>query len=104
MLCGMPTEAERLAYLPQYLHTLVKAAALNGATFDEIGGYESCAIFMPPGRKVDNVWTLVPAGFFGCLWRLGVGGCQVSGFAGEFGCLLLAILALPSRLRREHSL
>ena len=80
MLCSMPTRSARLAYLPDYFQTLLKAAALNDASFDAIGPdgkYEACAVLMPPGKRVDNTWTLIPAGFFGCLWRLGWSGCKV---------------------------
>ena len=80
MLCSMPTQSARLAYLPGYFQTLLKAAALNDASFDAIGRdskYEACAVLLPPGKRVDNTWTLIPAGFFGCLWRLGWDGCKV---------------------------
>src|SRR5579871_252748 len=46
MLCSMPTQSARLAYLPNYFHALLKAAALNDASFDAIGPdgkYEACA-------------------------------------------------------------
>ena len=86
MLSGaLPTQASRDAYLPAYLHALLKAAALNRASFDAIhdpedtDADEACAaVLMPPGKRVDNTWTLLPAGFVGCLWRLGWGGCKVS--------------------------
>ena len=81
----MPSRAARVAYLPSYFRALLKAAALNGATFDAVavGGegeteYEACAVLMPPGKRVDNTWTLLPAGILGCLWRMGWGGCKVS--------------------------
>ena len=80
MLCSMPTQSARLAYLPDYFQTLLKAATLNNASFDAIGPdgkYEACAVLMPPGKRVDNTWTLIPAGFLGCLWRLGWNGCKV---------------------------
>jgi hypothetical protein len=82
MLSSMPSQAARLAYLPDYFSTLLKAAALNGGSFDVIedpsGEYEACAVLIPPGKRVDNTWTLLPAGFVGCLWKLGLGGCRVS--------------------------
>jgi hypothetical protein len=86
MLCSMRSQAARLAYLPDYFTTLLKAAALNGGSFDAIedphgGDYEACAVLIPPGKRVDNPWTLLPAGFVGCLWRLGWGGCKVSLFS-----------------------
>jgi hypothetical protein len=81
MLSSMASQAARLAYLPDYFTALLKAAALNGASFDAVadpsGDYETAAVLMPPGRRVDNTWTLLPAGFVGCLWKLGWGGCRV---------------------------
>ena len=80
MLCSMPTQSARLAYLPGYFQTLLKAAALNDDSFDSIGRdskYEACAVLLPPGKRVNNTLTLIPAGFFGCLWRLGWDGCKV---------------------------
>jgi hypothetical protein len=68
----------RAAYLPSYFSALLKAASLNGARFDEAGEWGSCGVLVPPGKRVDNFWTLVPAGFVGMLGRIGVGGCWVS--------------------------
>jgi len=93
MLCSMPTQSARLAYLPDYFQTLLKAAALNSASFDTIGPdskYEACAVLMPPGKHVDNTWTLIPAGFLGCLWRLGWGGCKV--------CYIFLALLVSSKI------
>lgn len=73
----MKDDTARLAYLPTYFRTLLKAAALNDATFDEIDNWKCCSVIMPPGKRVDNTWTLLPAGFLGTLWNLGVSGCQV---------------------------
>ena len=93
MLCSMPTQSARLAYLPDYFQTLLKAAALNSASFDTIGPdgkYEACAVLLPPGKRVDNTWTLIPAGFLGCLWRLGWGGCKV--------CYVFLVLLVSSKI------
>ena len=93
MLCSMPSQSARLAYLPNYFQALLKAATLNGASFDAIGPdgkYEACAVLMPPGKRVDNTWTLIPAGFLGCLWRLGWGGCKV--------CYVFLVLLVGSKI------
>ena len=79
MLCSLKDDATREAYLPAYFRTLLKAAALNDAAFDEVADWKCCSVMMPPGKRVDNTWTLIPAGFFPALWKLGVSGCQVSG-------------------------
>jgi hypothetical protein len=69
--------AKRASYLPNYFAALLKAAALNGGTFEEVGDWKSCGVLIPPGSRVDNFWTLLPAGFLGVAWTLGVGGCKV---------------------------
>jgi GNAT superfamily N-acetyltransferase len=78
LLSSLPSAAARQAYLPAYFHALLKAAALNNATFDEIDGWKCVSVLMPPGKRVGNTWTLVPAGMFGVLWKLGWDGCRVS--------------------------
>jgi len=66
--------------MQQYFNTLTKAAALNDAVFQEANGWKCIAVWMPPGKRIDNIWTIVRAGFLGCLVRLGVGGCKVCCF------------------------
>lgn len=69
---------QRLSYLPHLFRVLVKAAVLNDAVITEINDWEACAIWMPPGKKVDNWATNVQAGFFSVLWNLGIWGVRVS--------------------------
>jgi GNAT superfamily N-acetyltransferase len=33
-------------------------------------------VFLPPGHRIDNPWTLLPAGIFQVLWKLGIAGCN----------------------------
>jgi GNAT superfamily N-acetyltransferase len=66
---------QRHAYLEEYFTRLATAAALNSAIFSEASDYSSISIVLPPGKSVDNPWTLIPAGLFSVLWRLGVKGC-----------------------------
>jgi hypothetical protein len=77
MLCDLP-EDERLAYLPTYIHSLLKASALNDGVFQEANDWSCAAIWMPPGKRVDNMWTVIPAGLFGAVWKLGIKGLKVS--------------------------
>lgn len=67
----------RLAYLPKYFDGLLTAAALNKASFAEVDNWKCCGVLMPPGCRVDNIWTILPAGFIPMLWNIGVGGVQV---------------------------
>jgi GNAT superfamily N-acetyltransferase len=66
---------QRHAYLSEYFTRLATAAALNSALFSEASDYASISIVLPPGKSVDNPWTLIPAGLFSVLWRLGLKGC-----------------------------
>ncbi|KAJ5919819.1 Acyl-CoA N-acyltransferase [Penicillium verhagenii] len=73
MLLEMSQE-ERLAYLPIYWSTLVKSALLNDAVITEANDWEAASVIIPPGKCVDNVWTLIYAGFLCVLWKLGFSG------------------------------
>jgi hypothetical protein len=81
MLLDMPKE-ERLAYLPTYWSILVKSALLNDALITEADGWKAGSVVIPPGRHVDNVWTLFYAGFLGVLWKMGASGFKVRFLAG----------------------
>jgi hypothetical protein len=48
------TPSKRLAYLPQYFHVILSAAASNNGIFDEIDNWKSCGVLMPPGKDVAN--------------------------------------------------
>ena len=77
MMCSLSDEA-REAYYPAYMHALLKAGSLNDAIFEEANEWSCCAVWMPPGKRVDNPFTLLQAGFLTCLLKLGFGGCKVS--------------------------
>jgi hypothetical protein len=81
MLDSMSSE-KRAAYFLRYFEILLSAAALNSARFDEADGWSSCAVWMPPGRRVDNPATLLPAGLISILWNIGIQGCRVCGICG----------------------
>jgi GNAT superfamily N-acetyltransferase len=66
---------QRHAYLEEYFTRLATAAALNSAIFSEAEDFSSISIVLPPGKSVDNPWTLIPAGLFSVLWNLGLKGC-----------------------------
>lgn len=76
LLSSMVPEA-RTAYLPQYFNALLTAAAMNEASFMEANNWESCSVLMPPGKRVDNTWTMLQAGFVPVLWNIGVKGVHV---------------------------
>ena len=76
MLCDL-SNAEKREYLPEYMHVLLKASMLNDAAFQEANDWSCCAVWMPPGKRVDNLWTVLPAGLIGVLFKLGISGCKV---------------------------
>lgn len=71
-------ESERLKYLPSFIHSLLKASALNKGSFQEANDWSCAAVWMPPGEKIDNPWTLIPSGMIGILFKLGINGCRGS--------------------------
>lgn len=77
MLLDMSLE-ERLAYLPTYWSTLVQSALMNGAVITEADGWKAASVIIPPGKGIDNIWTLLYAGFLCVLWRIGISGLKVS--------------------------
>jgi len=79
MLLDLPRK-ERLAYLPTYWSTLIKSALLNDALITEADGWKAASVLVPPGRYLDNAWTLLCAGFLGVLWRIGFPGFKVWNF------------------------
>ena len=74
MLVHMSRE-KRIAYLPKYIGYLLKAAALNGAVFAEADDWGSAAVWVPPGKKIDNTWTIPQSGMLNVLWNCGLRGC-----------------------------
>ena len=79
------SSAARQSYLFTYFSALLTAAALNGAQFIEANDFSSCMVLIPPGRRVDNPWTLLPAGLLGVVWNLGLKGLWR--MLGEYGPL-----------------
>ena len=75
MLCSLSPEA-RHEYLYTYFTKLMTASALNGGIFEVADDWSSCLILIPPGKHVDNTWTLLPAGILGLLWKIGLHGCR----------------------------
>lgn len=68
---------KRLALLPGYFHVIIKAAILNDAIVTEIDNWSACAVWMPPGKSVDNWATNFQAGFLRAFWNVGAVGVWV---------------------------
>lgn len=71
-------DADRLdATRERMFQAFFTAATLNDATIEEADDWQSCGVFLPPGKKVANPWTLIPAGLIPLLFKIGLGGCTV---------------------------
>lgn len=49
MMSSLSEEA-RLSYFPSYMHSLLKAASLNDAVFEEANDWSCAAVWMKPGK------------------------------------------------------
>ncbi|EME39642.1 hypothetical protein DOTSEDRAFT_75330 [Dothistroma septosporum NZE10] len=69
-------DTARLSYMHEYFSALGKAAMLNNAKFQECSDWSCVAVWMPPGKKVDNSFTIIQAGLVQSVLRLGIGGLK----------------------------
>ncbi|KAL2257509.1 hypothetical protein VTK26DRAFT_85 [Humicola hyalothermophila] len=65
--------AEQKPVLARLLRFFFAAASLNKAIFLEVDGFGCAAVLMPPGCRVDNPWTMIPAGLIPSIFHLGLG-------------------------------
>lgn len=70
-----PSEHETV--LAKLMTALVNQGALNGASFVEVSDFGCCGFVLPPGKNMENPWTLPAAGLFSTLWTIGLGGFKV---------------------------
>ena len=56
--------------------TSLIAAMLNSAIFQEASDWSSVAVWMPPGKKVDNPFTMLQTGIVQALLKLGFSGIK----------------------------
>ncbi|KAI0204388.1 hypothetical protein F4808DRAFT_340836 [Astrocystis sublimbata] len=59
---GALSVEERRNYLPVFLRSLCKASVLNKGFIFELSSWGCCAVVLPPGKKVDNPFTMIQAG------------------------------------------
>lgn len=67
---------ERRDYLPTWMGQLVTAGSLNSGIFDEIDDFSCSALWLPPGRSIDNLRTYWKAGLHRMLYRIGFVGVK----------------------------
>lgn len=65
--------AEQKPVLGRGLWSFFTAASLNNGLFLEVDGFGCAGVLMPPGARIDNPWTMIPAGLIPALIRLGFG-------------------------------
>lgn len=51
------------------------AAGLDDVLFEDADDFRASAVVMPPGKRVNNPFTLVQASVIGALFRIGIGDC-----------------------------
>ncbi|KAF2168866.1 hypothetical protein M409DRAFT_20879, partial [Zasmidium cellare ATCC 36951] len=66
----------RAAYMQEYFHTLLKAAALSAGIFQQAASWSCIAVWLPPGSRLDGPLTILRAGFIPCILKLGLGGAK----------------------------
>lgn len=54
----------------------MKAAQLNSAICQETNDFQSVAVWMPPGKRVDNEFTILQSGLVSVVLKLGLGGLK----------------------------
>ncbi|PHH73345.1 hypothetical protein CDD80_3888 [Ophiocordyceps camponoti-rufipedis] len=57
--------------LPKLLRPFFHQALLNGGTFVQANDFSSCGLFLPPGARMENPWTMLQAGLIKGLWDVG---------------------------------
>ena len=70
------TPSHRTAYLPTYMHILLRASMLNAGELVQADDFSCAAVWMPPGTRVDHELTLIQTGFLGLAWSLGFSGTK----------------------------
>lgn len=60
MICLNPmTKQEKLRFFPKFFTGVVTAAAMGKASTDGIDDWESCAVFVPPGKINPSLLTII---------------------------------------------
>jgi hypothetical protein len=73
LLSDLKDDEERLAYLPEYMSILLKAATLNKATIEEVDDWKACGIMLPPGCSIGNPETREESGLLSIFKKLPTG-------------------------------
>ncbi|KAI8623196.1 hypothetical protein F5Y19DRAFT_493189 [Xylariaceae sp. FL1651] len=73
---GALSEEERRSFLPAFLTALVKAGTLNSGIILEVSAWGCCSVMLPPGKKPDNPFTLIPAGLPSMIMKLKLKGIK----------------------------
>lgn len=77
-MLGDISKPRRQPVFEKLFAAFIKGALLNSGRVFEANGWGACAILMPPGKKLDNPWTILQAGLAGIAWETGFTGLRVS--------------------------
>jgi hypothetical protein len=70
-------QSQHQSILPRYLRAFFTAASLNRGMFINADGFGCCAVLLPPGARIDNPWTMLPAGLIPAIFATGLRGFKV---------------------------
>lgn len=68
--------SQRYEQLYNFFTALMTAAALNKGVFEEVEDWSAASVLMPPGERVDNPLTLIPAGLIRLIFKAGIKSCR----------------------------
>ncbi|ROW00642.1 hypothetical protein VSDG_03177 [Cytospora chrysosperma] len=94
--------SEQETVLPKLLSAFLTQGALNGAIFIEVADFGCCGVLMPPGKSIENPWTLPSAGLLSTLWTIGLGGFKRAMFEYSSGAEPLMKKAFTKAEQHEH--
>ncbi|RYP71048.1 hypothetical protein DL769_004761 [Monosporascus sp. CRB-8-3] len=63
---------ERQSVLPKLFRAFFTQGSLNNGVFVEVDNFGCCGLFMPPGARIENPWTLLQAGLISALFTIGL--------------------------------
>ncbi|KAF2209914.1 hypothetical protein CERZMDRAFT_99972 [Cercospora zeae-maydis SCOH1-5] len=75
MLSSLPV-SQRQAYMEEWFQTILKAAAISDAVFQEADDWSCMAVWLKPGTKVVTLRAIVDPAFIRTVFKLGLGGLK----------------------------
>ncbi|KAJ7368566.1 hypothetical protein DFH08DRAFT_762499 [Mycena albidolilacea] len=95
-------QSQHQSILPRYLRAFFTAASLNRGMFINADGFGCCAVLLPPGARIDNPWTLLPAGLIPAIFATGLRGLKRAIFEYPGATDALLEKGLTKAEQKEH--